>query len=49
MRNDNKKKERDGGEGGERGWQENVRFYIHTAIMYNKYIHMYMKYFFQQR
>lgn len=36
----NEEKERKGR--GKGGWQENVRFYIHTAIMYNKlytYVH----------
>lgn len=41
MRNEEKKRMGSGGR--ERGkWQENVRFYIHTAIMYNKlytYVH----------
>lgn len=41
MRNEEKKRMGSGGEG-EGKWQENVRFYIHTAIMYNKlytYVH----------
>lgn len=41
MRNEEKKRMRSGGKG-EGKWQENVRFYIHTAIMYNKlytYVH----------
>lgn len=44
MRNEEKKRKGRGEGGGWKkgGWQENVRFYIHTAIMYNKlytYVH----------
>lgn len=43
MRNEEKNGKGAGkSEKGERGWQENVRFYIHTAIIYNKlytYVH----------
>lgn len=40
MRNERKKIKVAGELGG--GWQENVRFYIHTAIMYNNKLYTYV-------